>query len=56
MKKQSLSPFNNKNQAHGLWITYTYNGNILIKGYFINDTKYAYWIDNWNNIITLHLK
>ena len=56
MKKQSLSPFNNKNQAHGLWIYYLPDGNLWFKGHFINDIRHGYWIDNWNNIITLHLK
>ena len=58
MKKQSLSPFNNKNQAHGLWLNYYNKGNLGYKGQYVNDKEYGYWIQNWTNKpeITLHLK
>ena len=55
MIKQDITPTNNKGQRNGLWLVY-YPNNILVKGQFINSIQYGYWMNNWNNIITLHLK
>ena len=45
--KQDIKPKNNKNKAHGLWITY-YSNDICYKGHYINDLENGYWIDNWS--------
>ena len=58
MKKQHKkprNPRNDKNQAHGLWISYYsagdwsyhYNiGDVFCKGQYVNAIEYGYWIDN----------
>ena len=56
--KQNITPKNDKNQRHGLWIAYTSN-NIWSKGYFINDIRYGYWYRsrfNPNDKITFYLR
>jgi len=59
MIKQNKDPLNDKNQKHGLWISYL-NYKIWYKGQYINGSKYGYWIENWLHFdkhqITLHLK
>lgn len=45
MKKQNLTPFNNKVQYHGFWITYKFNGDLSYKGQYVNGKEYGYWID-----------
>ena len=47
MKRQNLTPFNDKEQAHGFWIVYNTNGSMFYKGQYVNYIKYGYWIDNW---------
>ena len=56
--KQDLKPRNDKDQKLDLWIRFYDNGNVYIKGIYINDVKYGYWIDNWINKpeITFYLK
>ena len=49
MKKQNITPRNNKNQAHGLWIMYGNHDNLWYKGHYINNVQYGHWIDNWVN-------
>ena len=44
--KQNIQPRNNKNQRHGLWIEYYYDGNVRYKGQYINAIEYGYWIRN----------
>ena len=56
--KQDLKPRNDKDQKLDLWIRFYDNGNVYIKGIYINDVKYGYWIDNWiySKNITFYIK
>ena len=47
MKRQNLTPFNDKGQSHSLWINYTYNGYLRYKGQYVNGIQHGYWIGNW---------
>ena len=41
--KKDKSQRNSKNQAHGLWENYHYNGEIYFKGNYINDERDGLW-------------
>jgi len=43
MKKEDLTPRNNKGQKHGYCEFYYSNGDIGYKGNYINDNAHGYW-------------
>ena len=58
--KRDIQPYNDKKQAHGLWLYYLNNdGYVLYKGHYINGIRYGYWIGNWSYFkpsLTFYLK
>ena len=48
--KKDIKPKNHNFKAHGLWIYYLSNGNICYKGQYVNNIRYGYWMDNWDNL------
>ena len=46
--KKHIQPYNDKKQAHGLWIWYYSTGETSCKGQYINGIRYGYFIDNLN--------
>ena len=45
--KKHIQPYNDKKQAHGLWIWYYSTGETSCKGQYINGIIHGYWISNW---------
>ena len=46
--KKPITPRNDKDQAHGLWIFYYNNGDLMFKGHLINSIRYGYWNENYS--------
>jgi antitoxin component YwqK of YwqJK toxin-antitoxin module len=44
---KSITPYNNKRQAHGLWKRYHTNGNLCYKRTYNNGKKVG--IEEWND-------
>jgi hypothetical protein len=40
------TPLNDKNNRHGLWENYFYHGDVMFKGYYVNNVELGYWIYN----------
>ena len=42
-ESKDILPHNDKDQAHGLWITYRENGHLWFKGEWVNDKEVGIW-------------
>ena len=49
MKKQNLTPYNNKGQRHGYWEIYHNNVIIFSKGNYINGRRNGLWEFYYDN-------
>jgi hypothetical protein len=36
-------PYNDKEQPHGYWEVYFFDGDLRFKGYCVNDIRLGYW-------------
>ena len=53
MKKQNITHFNNKGQAHGYWEWYHLEGNIHVRGNIINGQRIGFWecFNEYSNLV-----
>ena len=46
---QDKTPLNDKDQQHGLWEEYYYNGKLCYKGEYLNGKRHGLFERYWNN-------
>ena len=52
MEKQAMNLinlYNDKGEKHGYWEIYFYNGQLSLKGSYLNDKKHGDWESYWSN-------